>query len=85
MDGNINKQVENGHVEWLVDKLIATEEELNNALECLREAKLENISLRSKLNMVNFIFRNENGENDENDLDVSDNGNIDISELLGGL
>ena len=55
---NINKDVQK-RLEWLVDKLIATEEERDNALEKLDEAELENLSLRTRLHTIGLILDDE--------------------------
>ena len=55
---NINKDVQK-RLEWLVDKLIATEEERDSALEKLDEAELENLSLRTRLHTIGLILDDE--------------------------
>ena len=78
MDKNFNKLSEKERIEWLVDRLIKTEEERDSALDRLEEKELENLSLRGKLGAIGYILC----EDDSDDPDISDNDNFDIPDLF---
>lgn len=69
MDNNFNKLSEKEHIEWLVDRLITTEEERDSALDRLEEKEIENLSLRGKLSAIGYILCGE-------DIPDEDNSNI---------
>lgn len=74
---NKNDKQDAGRLEWLVDKLRETEEERDNALECLRELQLDNLALQSKLKLLESILGDKIplwNEDIPEDIDIPDDG-----------
>ncbi len=67
MDNNFNKLSEKERIEWLVDRLIKTEEERDSALDRLEEKELENLSLRGKLSAIGYILCSEDIDGTDED------------------
>lgn len=65
---------EKERIEWLVSKLIKTEEERDSALDRLEEVSLENLSLRGKLSAIGYILCDEGGvfDFDDNAVGIPD-------------
>lgn len=81
---NIHELNDKKRIEWLVDKLIETEEELDSVLDRLEKEKRENFSLRATINAMEYIYRDDkdkfNGNVKDKPDEADNDNNDDISE-----
>lgn len=77
---NIHELNDKKRIEWLVDKLIEAEEELDDALDRLEKEKRENFSLRARLNIYEHITFNDKDKFNCNCKEKSDDGSRDKSD-----